>query len=80
MLVIKFILTFSFKLNSINKYAKPNIKGIEINVSKINNIIFFCLKKIWNLEIIIKNTIANTTGIEEGLEANNKNMIIESSK
>ena len=76
----KSILAIPLKLNSINKSAKPNIKGVEINVSKINNMIFFCLKQIWNLEIIIKNTIANTTEIEVGLEANNKNMIIESSK
>ena len=80
MTVKKSTLSILLKLNSIIKYAKPKIKGIEINVTKINNMIFFCLKRIWNLEIIIKNTIANTTGIEDGLEASNKNMIIESCK
>tara|TARA_B110000259_G_C13897834_1_gene355612 strand:+ start:600 stop:713 length:114 start_codon:yes stop_codon:yes gene_type:complete len=36
--------------------------------------------KIGNFEIIIKDKIAKTAEIEEGLEASNKNIIIESSK
>jgi hypothetical protein len=36
--------------------------------------------KISNFEIIIKNTITKITGIEAGLEASNKNTIIESFK
>ena len=79
-LVRKSILAIPLKFNSINKYAKPNTKGIEKNIIKINNIIFFWLKKIFNFEIIINDTIIKITGIEDGLEVNNRRIIIKSSK
>jgi hypothetical protein len=63
------------KLDSINKYVKLNIKGIEINNIRTKISLCSCLEKIWNFKIIIKKKIAKITGTEEGLEANKKNVI-----
>tara|TARA_B100001029_G_C14581714_1_gene194319 strand:+ start:52 stop:264 length:213 start_codon:yes stop_codon:yes gene_type:complete len=69
-----------FTLYSINKYASPNRIGVKINIASKNSKIFFGVKKIWYIEIEIKKTIANITGIEDGLEVNNKNIMKISSK
>ena len=80
MSVKKSILVIPLKLFSINEYAKPNTKGIEINIANTKNKIFSCFKKIWDFEIKTNNIITTTTGIEDGLEANSKKIIIKSSE
>jgi len=86
-----FILPIGYKGELIRRFIKKdkNLKklniqivntGVDTNIARTNNMIFFCSKKILNFEITINDIIANTTGIEEGLEANNKNIIIKNSK
>ena len=47
------------------------MKAIEANKNK--NIVFG-FKNIWKFEIKVKKIIANTTGIEDGLDPSNKNI------
>ena len=78
--VKKSILAIPLKFSSINEYTKPNTSGIEKKIIKINSRIFFWIEKIFNFEITINDIIVNITGIEDGLEANQISIIIESSK
>jgi hypothetical protein len=68
-------LGISLKLNLINKYVKPNIKGVKINIDKINIKIFFFIKKNSNFEIIKNKIIAKITGTDEGRDAKISNII-----
>ena len=62
------------------KFKEANINGVKKNKINKKNKIFLDFKNIWKFEIKTKKIIANTTGIEDGLDTSNKKIIEKISK